>query len=327
MPLYPLLWIALFCLASVAVLLNMVPLAMALFPLPVACHWARGDRGKSAGLAACAVLCGTLWLLFPGLLAFGLAACLGIAIGVWAPRLSFGWGVTALTLTVFAALAGVLFAEWPSLPRLMDAFIAAWTGYLGEAAKQDKITVEMQTAGVEAMQWYGAHWREVIIGIYFSAALFFAAATMSLLGRWLALAHARTGTGPVLRGSFRTMRVSEWLVWAAIAAVLPAMAEHRWPNDALRMISWNACIGLAAVYWLNGFSILVFFAAAMRLNPLLAGAGVFLIFWLMMHPMVVFTGLFDTWWDFRRRIREAIAAREANRQDGPRDGNGGGGGA
>jgi len=124
----------------------------------------------------------------------------------------------------------------------------------------------------------------------------------------------------VLAGGFRNFRPPDWLVWAAILSALGFFAYGRWPVALVRNVSWNAAIALAAVYWLNGLAVLVFALSALRLRPFLA-AAIFLgmVVYPGTHAVFCGVGFFDTWAEFRPRLRRAIAARRARERERERN--------
>ncbi len=118
-------------------------------------------------------------------------------------------------------------------------------------------------------------------------------------------------------GSFRAMRPPEWLVWCVIATALLWFADWRWPSEALRLVSWNAALGLVGIYWLNGLSVLVYGLWAWKPHPLTAAAIVLALLLLRLIYLLSIAGLFDTWGDFRKKVDEMMAVR--NLRDHPHD--------
>ena len=93
--------------------------------------------------------------------------------------------------------------------------------------------------------------------------------------------------------------------------------EQQWPNTALRTLCWNTALGLAAVYWLNGLSVLAYALGGVRAHPLMTVGAVLTFFYLLYcDPVLVVSlvGLFDTWGDFRRKIDAIVTARRLREQ-------------
>ncbi|MCL4217195.1 MAG: YybS family protein, partial [Candidatus Hydrogenedentes bacterium] len=108
-------------------------------------------------------------------------------------------------------------------------------------------------------------------------------------------------------GAFREIRPPDALVWTVIALALAYLAYRQWPAPALLAIVGNAGVALAAIYALNGFAITVY---AANLFPrffavILVVAAVMVLIY---APFFVLIGFFDTWGDFRNRMRTAKAA-------------------
>jgi len=118
--------------------------------------------------------------------------------------------------------------------------------------------------------------------------------------------------GPV--GSFKDMRPSEWLVWSAIAVALACFADHQWPEFGIRLVAWNAGIGLSVIYWLNGFAILLYGMHVLQ-PGVLATLALALVMSAAPRAVVVF-GLFDTWGNFRQKCDIIAAARAARNGSG-----------
>lgn len=286
-----------------------------LFPVPVALCWARGHGGRSMVLLGCAALVG---LMAPGswlaALAHMLVALSGVVLGeAFRRRWAFGRCVAVLTAAVFALAALDVALNWEETRHTATIFINARIADL--EAQAEAAGGEANEAAVALLKWFDVHWPYLNLGGVFGGVWLSATVLVALLGGYL----RRTG-GPAPNGSFAEMRPPDWLVWAVIAAASLWFVDSKWPNDAVRMVSWNSAVALAFVYGLNGLSILVYTLFVFKVNPMLGFAAILLLFWLGVHPLLCVVGLFDTWWELRGRAAAVVAARagggEANDEDG-----------
>jgi len=281
-----------------------------LFPIPIALSLARRERGRALGLFAAAALAvwigsGTVYeTVFSTLLA-GVGFPLGLGISL---RWTYGWTVAAVAGFLYAVIAGAFLLVWPDWVAQSQA---AWDILLQEFRSS---TTESNSESMAAMAliagWMKENWAAVGLGLWLwpvivAACLGVSAASARLRRRWSLAGFP---------GSFREMRTSEWLVWAAIVVAMMCLADQRWPGLGLRAVSWNSAVALAVIYWLNGFSIFVFALDALRPHFLLVASMVLVFVWAMPHPLLCAIGLFDTWADFRRRLNKAIAARNHREQ-------------
>lgn len=202
-------------------------------------------------------------------------------------------------------------AETPVSPTVEESQeTAAPASGASQAARDASVPGLAETA--RFLRWMQEHWEAINLGLALWPVLLSALFVVSFSARWLRV----RGGGSVFCGSFRDLRPPDWLVWLAILAALALFAERRWPNSLLRNVSWNAAIGLAAVYWVNGMAVLVYALSAIRLHVFLA-AAVFLGIAVYPGAHAVFCGVgfFDTWAEFRPRLRRAIAARRARQRE------------
>ncbi len=305
---YFLTFAGLFALAGVCALAGLHPLAMAIFPAPVALCWVSRAYGRALGLVICAALAG-FW--GGGTVAMGIfyivAAMIGVLMGVvMAWRWPFGWCVAAVTAAAYLLVAGNVLAYWEESRREASIFINARIAELEQADGETESV--MASALAESFRWFDANWSNLSLGMLFGMVLLASTALVAYVARRL-----RGGdTGPT--GSFSAMRLPEWVVWIAIALALLWFVDRRWPNDMLRLLAWNSAVGVAFVYWLNGFSILLHTMSAFSLNPFLCIAIIFGMFYLNAHPALCAVGLFDTWWDFRLRVARAAESRRKSRR-------------
>jgi len=288
-------------------------LAMILFPLPVAIYWTQGQFWRSLGLIGGAAMCGQLTTGSPRAAAvYVLAAGIGSIMGIVVRRRwPFGWCVAATTV------AGCAFFTAKIGPNAA-AERQGWSVFLNGLAMQYEKAAGGSGAAAEMfadrVRWFEAHLPYVGPGTLFGMVLLGAAAGVALLARSLR-ARGLSG-GP--RGTFGGMRAPEWLIWLAITAAGLYFIDTRWPNEVLRAVAWNTALGLTFVYWLNGFSILTYGLTVFKLPPL-AGFALMALFVLSMHPIMSAAGLFDTWWNVRRRFDAIVAARIAQRPPDHRD--------
>jgi hypothetical protein len=323
--------VGIFFLAWTAAAAGLHPLAMALIPVPVALAWAREDRGRAVWLGVCAAM-GALpgaWAAglppfhagaWAGVAAYALAAGFGLLLGVALRRWTIGQCVVFLTAMVFAVGAAYTILHWRTLQNDMTVFVNARIADLQQSAVEGE--AEKQSALVDAFRAIDVHWPHLNLGMLFGETLVWAALVVGAAGAALRRRSqgVRGGLWQNSRfGRFRDVRPPEMLVWLAILLAILWFAERRWPNEALRMVAWNSAIGLSFVYWLNGFSILVYAVAALKWNPLLSYAVVLVLFGVWSFPILGILGFFDTWWEVRRRLDRLAEARRLRGQPGGKE--------
>ncbi len=283
------------------------PLAMALFPAPVALFWVLRQPGRGLILVGIACLAALISIgTLVGVVEYALAAGIGVVMGVVVVRRwTFGRGVALVTAIVYILLATSALANWEMSKK--KAAIALHQQMAGLQGAEGGTPA--QAAMLEVLEKLDAQWENLFFGLMFATVLIAVTAAMALLAWRMRAFGARLG--PV--GAFREMRTPGWVVWLAIAAAMLWLCEDKWPSAALRSLSWNSAIGLFCVYCLNGFSILIYALHAMKVQAFLyygiVLAVVLLGSQLGIHPMLGAIGLFDTWWDFRRKFDRAAAAR------------------
>lgn len=279
------------------------PLAMALYPIPVALYWASGMRGRSLGLVAGAGLAAWLSTGSPVALAMYLiAADIGVLMGVACARQwPLGWTVAVVTLVGSALVASGMLVNWQESRKEASIYLSARAAELEKDGTAE--TSSADAAKADLLRWCDANWPYLSLGMVFGTAFMMTTAVMG----WLSARLRRSGA-PVPRGSFSEMRVPEWMVWLAIALALMWFADRKWPNEALRIVTWNSAISLAFVYWMNGFSILVYALSVFRVNPFLFYAVIIGLFY-SLPPVFCAVGFFDTWWNFRPRFARAAEIR------------------
>ena len=283
------------------------PLPLALL---VAVYWATGRHGLGGVAIACAILIGAgVSLRVQAGLFYGLFVLAVAVLGLGIRRQwTFGVLVAAVAAWMFGAFAALL------------VFHLTWNGWTRQAAASYEMLVAQarntagaaadQQAAHEAFRWMLVeHWADVSVGLMFGSFLVCAALAAGVTSAWVRLRHGLPGP----RTAFGMMRPPEWLVWPAILCAVLWFVEQRSPNDVLRAVTWNAAIGLAAIYWLNGLSIVVY--AIRRMQPhvfVVVALVVFLTYaggWLLS-----FAGLFDTWWELRGRVDRLVAMRDKLRE-------------
>lgn len=287
------------------------PLALVCYVLLTAQLQLAGERNKTLGV-----------ILFAGFVAVALfgSALMGLvhsgaaAAGILVARLierrwSFGWRLTVVSALAFLLVAGVMLAGWETLRHEMTIFINA---RIAELEASDVSSEQV----IEFGRWWDVNYAYLGIGSAFGSVLLLVAFMLSVLDRWqqpLAMRARRKPTG------FQRMQIPDWVVWVAIAVAALWFVDSYWPNDALRFVTWNTALGLAFLYWLNGYSILlyslsVFKASAFATFMVFSG---FVLFSSFLPGLVVF-GLFDTWFGFRTRFwRIALPRGTRYRVDDP----------
>jgi hypothetical protein len=280
--------------------LSIYPLAAVFHVLLAARHWSLGERRKAWGIVAmCAVLAALLVSSIGAGVAYGLSVSLGCLTGVLAERRwSFGWRLTALTGVAFAGISLVFLAMWQTFRHL---YTIGSNAMVAEMAKSESANEQ----ALELLRWSDLNYTYVLPGFGFGMVLVASATVLNVADRWpqhLAEAPTRRATG------FQRMRLPDWLVWVAIAAALLWFAERQWPNEMLRVVTWNSAIALAWIYGLNGFSILLYALTAMKATALASVVVVSGVLMFLMHFLGL-VGLFDTWYDFRHRFRRLAMLR------------------
>lgn len=284
--------------------------AVLLFPIPVGLYWAGGHPPRSLVLVAVAALAafnssGSLALAA----VYVLVADLGLFLGVAATRQwRFGWCVTVLSAVLFSLGAGNVLLHWSGATQTAHLFLSARVTQLQDAAREHagegRELSESSVDLIEAVMWMQTHVEALLIGALFGAVLLVATGFTWVYQQAL----RKDGTGGI-QGAFRTMRPPEWLVWLAIALAGMWLIEHRWPNEALRIVTWNAALGLSFVYWLNGLSIVAYLMLALQWHPVLVAACMGMLMAAQLGSLLSALGLFDTWYEFRVRIDRILAAR------------------
>lgn len=277
--------------------------AMLLLPVPVAYLWVRG-RFVLAALLAAAV--GAVPVLVSGAYVLGsiflLAGLTGVVLGVLMRfRVSLGPAVAVTTLLIFAVAAGHTTLTW-------QASRAEWHDALEAFKVQSKEleTAENLDSTLSLLTWFDDNWLYINFGMLFGLVALAATAAVGIGYRNLAL----QGLISPENWQFSRMRTPEHLVWVAIALAGLWFLDSWRPNESVRFIAWNGAIAMAIVYWINGLSIAVFTVLAFRMKPLLVALAFITAFIFNFHQLFALIGLFDTWWDFRKKIRQLVETRQ-----------------
>ena len=313
-------WIGLFLAGILLQGLGGVPLAMAIFPVPVAVLWVRGRHGAAAAAAvcgACSVLVGQTLMASAGdgvvLACAALAvAGLGAPLGEMIRRgRSFGQCVTLLAAVTYGLAVFEAAVQW-------DEFRKVWTIASNQFIAELEKSAGEANPVTELMRLVDVHLPYVFFGMQFTGVLLVVVLQVAAVFRWLR-ADPEAAAALPLAGKFQMMRPPETLVWLAIAAALLGLADYQWPNEVMRFVSWNTGVALAAVYWLNGVGIALCAMEAFGLRPPAAWGLLGLMMLIGLHNGLAVIGLFDTWFDQRLGVlRFAAAWRDRNRGD-PKD--------
>lgn len=305
-------FLVLFPLALIMMQGGAYPIAIVCFVLLTAHYWFAGETRKALGVSLLAGATGGVLLVSPlDAVATWLFALSGIPLAVMMARgWPYGRRLAVVCGVAFTAMAGYMVANWAAYRHettvFMNARIAEWT----QANAVDDTVVE-------AMKWSDVNLVYVVFGIMFGSVLLLSAFVLCVLDRWHRKPEAVAKRKPT---GFQRMQVPDWVVWFAIAVALLWFAEDRWPNNLLRIATWNAAIGLTFVYWLNGLSILLYALSVLKastLAVLMVFSG-FIVFQGLL-PMLGVFGLFDTWYDFRMRFRRLALLRGLSYRAGGRD--------
>ncbi|MFO7976350.1 MAG: DUF2232 domain-containing protein [Candidatus Hydrogenedentota bacterium] len=286
------------------------PVAPLPFILLVAVYWATDRMSLAVVAIGSAILVGGLVTpRIEAALFYGLFVLSGVALGAGIRReAAFGKIVTVMTVWICLIFAGflVFHMTWAGWERQAAASYEALLAETGEVAEK----TEKQEAAFDFLHWVLVeHWADVSMGLTFTGFLMWSVVATGLTTVWIRLRHGLAGPST----TFTKMRPPEWLVWPAIVCAILWFVEQRMPNETLRAVSWNAALGLGAVYWLNGLSIMVF--ALRQLRPHLFVVIALVVFMMYAGAWVLsFVGLFDTWWEFRAKVDRLVAARDKLRE-------------
>jgi len=286
------------------------PLAMLCLVLLVGQCWLTGGRRSALVVVVLAGLTAGVVMRQPGVgLGYGLAAAGGMPVAVLMRRgWSYGWRLAVVSVLAFLGAAVIMAVDWKTLRHETTMMINARIAAIEASGVSND-------ALVQAAKWMDVNYLYLSLGSMFGTVLLLCAFMLSVLERWQrdpADVVRRKPTG------FQRMHVPDWVVWIGIAAALLCFADQRWPHTAVRVVAWNAAVGLAFLYWLNGLSIVLYALSVFKATAF--GMFMFYLGFVLfngMLPMLSVLGLFDTWYDFRMRLRRlALLRRLSNREGG-----------
>jgi uncharacterized protein YybS (DUF2232 family) len=171
------------------------------------------------------------------------------------------------------------------------------------AANQQVMLQTYQEMGLDAAD--AARMREAVSQVFgYIAKLFIALGLVgALLTSWLNLVVGRAimrriyGSGEISDLGLTRWSAPEHLIWPLIASGLGvALANGFW-----FWLSLNLLIVLGTVYFLHGIAVMAYLMDKFRL-PVLMRIVIFMVLvaQIFLALMVALTGVFDTWFDFRR---------------------------
>jgi len=282
-------------------------LGMIVFPVPVAVHFIRRRPFAALSITLCAAFVGFITLgSFQGSFYYALMAGTGFFLGAgFVRQWTYGWTVTAMAGLAYVIVVGSILGSWEEWKAQMDQMFNALIANIESETPEEDALVKLRWLKDYAALWgLGALVWPVAAGTCM---------VLSLVARWFRRTFGAAG----VRGSFSTMRVSEWLVWGAIGTALLCFVVYQWPVVVLSIVAWNTAVGLAAVYWVNGLSVLVYALGALQPHLFVYFVFIILLLSLGIHPALCFLGLFDTWGDFRGVVdRVAAARKDSEKTDG-----------
>jgi hypothetical protein len=206
--------------------------------------------------------------------------------------------VLMTTLSIVVLAAGLIVAEALLLKLSPLEFVQS---ALNEGLKRVYESVppssqEDLLAGMTLEQWmnslkFDLPWRVVTF------CLFWVFANTLILLRWNP-SHLRERLG-LSKRFFAEWRVPEFLIWpVVVAGALAVLGQGLWAALGMNFLGI-----LLAVFAIQGLSILSFLLDHWKVQgafrPFVFGASV-----LLMTPLVLAVGFFDTWFDFRARLRQ-----------------------
>lgn len=293
---------AVLCIASGVSIMGMV-----VFPAAIAYFWVRKEY-----LCTGALLVGSLVAPLVGggddllVAVFGVSALTGIFLGYGMHKgLSLGPAIAVASVLLFSAITAYTVLIWQDINANWQQFFEVYRAQFQAMPPSDNVDLTLKM-----ISWMELNWPYVLFGFLFG--FFFLASTVTLSNVYRHLAVV--GLIEPKNYKFSVMRTPEHLVWLAIALAGLWFWDNSKPNDWIRFISWNGAIALAVVYWVNGLSIGVYAVQVFSPRPIIVFVMLLLVIFLNIHQLFAVVGFFDTWWNFRWKIRQFVDTREANRQ-------------
>lgn len=227
-------------------------------------------------------------------LSFFYYACMGVAL-VWFGRKKLSWekgiGQIALTTLLFTILGFVVPAYFFDLiPKVKGSFDFLLQRFF---ELNPQITPEERAVMIGPFQ--EVLWR-IFPAVWLDMTLVVISVNLLLIRRWI--------SGLLFSGwgEFPLWRLEEKWIWAPISAGLLYLVSQL--TEFLSPLSWfflNLLLILAAVYFFQGLSISVYFLRKW-LKPIMRMVVLFLLvtFFQPLGLLLIFVGLFDFWFDFRK---------------------------
>lgn len=99
---------------------------------------------------------------------------------------------------------------------------------------------------------------------------------------------------------FKNWKAPEWLIWPTIACGFFLVVEV----ENVSLVALNLFRFLMTIFAIQGLSILSFLFDTWKVQGLFRSLGYFAVIFLMM-PLLLSIGFFDTWFDFRSKLRQS----------------------
>ena len=314
-----------FLCAAILALLGLKPMALFGFAVVVMVFRARGAALPSilvvAGALALPILLtvvsqvlrasGIEWqwvrwedfILYPAALGLGWLAGLGIS-----ERWTFGRIYGIVTVPAGGLLLAAVLLRWERWNMLAEAAFQGVTQAVERSAEGGN--PEQAAVTLRALEWQLENWANISLGLAFVMMGLAVAVVFGVTGQVMRMLYGMPG--PSL--GFRHMRPPDWLVWPVILLALAALADWHRPELHLRPVAWNGLIALGAVYWLNGVSLTWHALMTLKAHPFVIVAAVVVLAIPQTRLAIVMVGLFDTWYEFRRRFELLARLRQARRE-------------
>jgi hypothetical protein len=177
-----------------------------------------------------------------------------------------------------------------ALDQTLGAALKGWMEALAPEARQAVL------GEVEYVEWKRAVFRELPSATGIFCLLLSVLNTLTLL-RWNP-GGIQKSLG--LRADFtRRWRAPEWLIWPSILL----LAAQLWGAGVVGLVGDNGVRLLMAVYFFQGLSILAFVLDLWRVRGWFRVLAYGFTFMTML-PLLIALGFFDTWFDFRKKLRQ-----------------------